>query len=463
MAFSALTATLIGGMFYWRRWHIPVQKSDIEVTHVTGALPPFPAAYATVDEDVQRIPEGVGALFYRSYQVDVEHPQGSIEAIMAEMQARPNHFSPAELAHFEKTKGEDGKLALGDEFFIHITGPWNGPVRTIEVTDHSFAFATLDDHLEAGVIEFKIEEHPEDLNVLRFTIHSWSRSRDELVDLAYDKLGVAKVAQTNMWIYFCNAFVKASGGERIGPVNVMTQRSHEETPVQEPLPLWRRYETQLELARTARLNFDPQKRTEYTEISGWRIDDYEIGLPSEPPGPPIAGGAWEAAKQVIWNYEFPDPELITGIFIPDDPLESRVMVLRARFWWFRFLFSVRIGHVIDETRTTEKGEEVKVWGYSYQTLEGHFELGEITFEVWKFMQTGNVSFRIHAYSKADRIPNLFYRLGFLIFGRRLQIRFAHTAMDRMQRLVTERLRESEIDSASPEEIEQNSPLIQPEE
>jgi hypothetical protein len=96
--------------------------------------------------------------------------------------------------------------------------------------------------------------------------------------------------------------------------------------------------------------------------------------------------------------------------------------------------------VIDnETRTDDKRGEAQVWGYSYRTLEGHFEMGEITFEIWKYLATGEVEFRIHAYSKPTLIRNPFYRIGFWMFGRSLQVRFARTAMERMQQIVISRL------------------------
>ncbi|WP_310395942.1 hypothetical protein [Hymenobacter sp.] len=47
-------------------------------------------------------------------------------------------------------------------------------------------------------------------------------------------------------------------------------------------------------------------------------------------GPPAA------AQDVLRRYAFPPPDLITGIFAPDAPLENRVMVLRAQFLFFKF-------------------------------------------------------------------------------------------------------------------------------
>ncbi|HLA63520.1 MAG TPA: DUF1990 family protein, partial [Rhodothermales bacterium] len=158
----------------------------------------------------------------------------------------------------------------------------------------------------------------------------------------------------------------------------------------------------------------------------------------EPPGEPLRAGSWAAARAVLTNYEFPDPRLITGIFVPDDALEGRPMLLRARFMGFTFWFGVRVVNVVEEERG-EDDERARVWGYSYRTLQGHWESGQITFEVWKWLASGRVAFRVHAFSRPGLIPNPFFRFGFRLFGRRLQLRFARTALERMRRLVAERL------------------------
>ena len=94
---------------------------------------------------------------------------------------------------------------------------------------------------------------------------------------------------------------------------------------------------------------------------------------------------------------FPPPDLITGIFVFDAPLESRVMVLRAHFRAFNFYFSVK---VTDEaTRAPSIGPK-RVWGYSYRTLEDHFERGQIDFAIHKNIISGAVQFRIHAVSQS---------------------------------------------------------------
>ncbi|RAK63859.1 DUF1990 domain-containing protein [Hymenobacter edaphi] len=204
-------------------------------------------------------------------------------------------------------------------------------------------------------------------------------------------------------------------------------------------PLWEQYKAQLESYREAKVNYDLDRVHEYTAETGWRLDDYHTELPAEPPGPPVPGGSFEAAKQVLLNYSFPPPDLITGIFVPDQPLAERVMLLRAQFLFFKFWFGVRIGGVTDEQQDAPDGRE-QVWGYNYRTLEGHFEKGQITFTIHKNLASGQVRFQVKAYSQPGRIHNIFYRIGFKLFGRSLQRKFARESMKRMRRLVDEALR-----------------------
>ncbi len=202
----------------------------------------------------------------------------------------------------------------------------------------------------------------------------------------------------------------------------------------QPLP-WEQYQARLASYAHAQVNYDFSRQREYNAANGWRLDDYATDLPAEPPGPPAAHGSFVAAQDVLRRYAFPPPSLITGIFKPDEPLEKRVMLLRARFLGFTFWFGVRVSEVTDEAaRATPAGPE-RVWGYGYRTLEGHFERGQIDFTIHKNLTTGAVQFRIHAVSQPGRIRNPFYWLGFKLFGRMLQRRFARESLARMRQLV----------------------------
>ncbi len=443
--------TLAAAFAWWlrQRWGFTTDEQYIKLDLPANVgQQKLPAAALQGEKSIQYIRDGHGALFVRRYSVDIVKSALSIDELFALIATQIDDFSAGELAVFEKTVGAENKLVVGDEFLVRISGPWNGPVRVSEVNPHSFTFVTLEDHLEAGEIQFSLQPRNDEPEVLQFRIQSVTRSKDAIVDVAYEKLKAAQIAQTSMWAFFCNKVVEISGGEQRSDIEISTHEmpysATSDTKVE--LPRWKRYESQLNRYAEAKLNFDLDRRAEYTEINGWRIDNYRVELPKEPIGAPVKNGAFEQAKQVLINYEFPDPDLVQGIFVPDGPLDKRIMVIQARFLIFTFMFGVKIGEVIDETRTDEQKGEAHVWGYSYRTLEGHFETGEITFEIWKFLESGVVEFRIHAFSKTGLIQNPFYRIGFAIFGRGLQRRFGITAMDRMQKIVMERLA-----GATPEE------------
>ena len=119
-------------------------------------------------------------------------------------------------------------------------------------------------------------------------------------------------------------------------------------------------------------------------------------------------------------------------------MQGRDMLLEGRFLGLRFMLGVRVVATVDET-TELDGRPARVWGWSYATLQGHLEEGRLDYTVVKLCDTGEVQFRLHAVSRPASIANPVVRVGFRIFGRHLQRRFARTAGERMARTVRERL------------------------
>ena len=114
------------------------------------------------------------------------------------------------------------------------------------------------------------------------------------------------------------------------------------------------------------------------------------------------------------------------------------MLLEGRFLFLRFLLAVRVNRVVDETRTVA-GRRQRVWGWSYTTLQGHVEMGEMVYTVVKWLDTGEVEFRVHRYSKRGIIKNVVLRMGFVVFGRFMQVLFVRRSLARMKRLVETRV------------------------
>jgi uncharacterized protein (UPF0548 family) len=169
-------------------------------------------------------------------------------------------------------------------------------------------------------------------------------------------------------------------------------------------------------------NFDPARLRELVALEGWHHDDRRQPLAPEPPGPPVAGGSFERARALMREYAFADGSAVHAIFEQDAPLEGRDMLLVARFLGLDFRLGVRVAGVVDEERL-EDGRPVRVWGWCYRTLRGHLERGQMSYEVWKWLDTGEVEFRIAAVSHRAKAGNPLVRVGFALLGRREQLRF----------------------------------------
>lgn len=188
--------------------------------------------------------------------------------------------------------------------------------------------------------------------------------------------------------------------------------------------------------RELALNFGPDDGP-FTEEAGWKVDDRCCALPGERPGPPEPGGPWEQAREVLANYEMAPPNIIRAAWDEGAPVSQRTMVLEGRFAWLRFPMAVRIGDVVDDELEVD-GRRVRRWGWSYRTLAGHLEQGQMDWEVWKWTDKGDVEFRIHAFSRRGPIPNPIVALGFRLFGTWTQERFYEGVQERMRSLVEER-------------------------
>jgi uncharacterized protein (UPF0548 family) len=144
----------------------------------------------------------------------------------------------------------------------------------------------------------------------------------------------------------------------------------------------------------------------------WHVDDRRQALPPEPPGAPVDGGSFEIAGRLIKGYEFADPSIVRAYYVSDEPYPGRDMLLELRaLGLVKIRVGVRVCEVYDDTRSV-RGRDVRVFGWSYRTLEGHVERGQMNWEVWKWIDTGNVDFHVRAVSKPASIANPIVHVGF---------------------------------------------------
>ncbi len=389
--------------YTWRT--TPIHRREVLGTAADDSPPRLPDdADGT---DLQPAPDGVGPLFHRTYRTHIRGSELTPEELIARIADDLNGVAPTAFARFVKTAGAEAELAVGDEFVVRMPGPWDGPVRVVAAGPTSFRLATLDGHLEAGQIEFRASRDTH----LEFAIEAWARSGDRLSHLLYRHLRFAKETQLHMWISVLERVVKLSGGRMTGGIDVETRRL--EVP-----PGFARL-------KTARINYDPTGDEGFDASSGWHVDDLCQPLPA---------GSFEAAKELMTGYGFADPSIVRAYYDRDAPLEGRTMLLEVQYHRLRLHVGVRVSEVIDRVEQHD-GRDVRVWGWAYRTLEGHFEQGQMDWQVWEWLDTGAVEFRIHAYSRPSRDPNLVIQAGLRVVGPRERRAFLRGTMRRMAELV----------------------------
>ncbi len=177
------------------------------------------------------------------------------------------------------------------------------------------------------------------------------------------------------------------------------------------------------------INFDDDLQRVSTR-DGWTIAVNETPLPPEKPGPPLRDGALERARSILPDYPFADPSILRPHFDPASPLSGRYLLLELRLAGFRIYFGARVVEVIDTTVSNEKR-----YGWSYRTLAGHIEQGEVTAMVAKDTSTGLLSFRLRRVVRLAPAGNPFLRLGARLLGPTMTRRFIAYAMREFPRMV----------------------------
>ena len=201
--------------YIWRT--TPIRRRNEEGSVPDDLPPSLPAGISS--DGLQHVEQGVGPLFRRTYRVEMRDADCDAKELIARISDDPNHVAPVFFASFQKTEGEEWELRVEDEFVVRMPGPWDGPIRVVEVTPRSFRFVTLDGHLEAGQVEWSASDDP-----LAFQIESWARSGDRLSAIMHDRLHMAKEVQLHMWVAVLEKVVGLSGGRRASMIEMHTRR-----------------------------------------------------------------------------------------------------------------------------------------------------------------------------------------------------------------------------------------------
>lgn len=387
-------------------------------------------------DELQRLGDGVGPLLHRIYRTEIVGSASTAEELTGKILDDLDCIAPSEFATFQKLDGRE-RLSVGDEYIVRMPGPWDGPVRVVAVDATSFRLATLEGHLEAGQIEFRASA---DHRSISFEIESWARSGSWMSHLFYTHLRLSKEVQLHMWSSVLRRVTELAGGTMRQGIAITTRIVEQgELPgVRGKDSASRGDARRLAALADRQVNFDPGEVHAYLTDERWRVDDMVEPLPHEGSGPPLEGGSWMVARDLMDRYQLADPAVVVSSYDRDAPLAGRDMLLEVRFWGLRFRVGVRIGEVYEDTVELD-GREVLVFGWSYRTLEGHFEQGQMHYELWKWLDTGDVEFHLRAVSRPAETGPLLPRTGFRLFGRRHQLRFYRQACRRIKRLTEAQL------------------------
>jgi uncharacterized protein (UPF0548 family) len=429
----------------WRYlWSItPVHRWEMAGSWPEDAPPDLPQGLN--HPDLQSWEDGVGPLLHRIYRTRyTDSPVGPRELI-AQLIEDMDRVAPTEFASFQRIEGE-GPMEAGDEYVVRMPGPWDGPVIAVAVDDTSFRLATLQGHLEAGQIEFRAAS---DHRGVIFEIESWARNGDRLSDLLYTHMQVSKEVQLHMWASVLRNAVALAGGKMANGIVITTRRVDPHmlpTEGEEAAGLSPRDRRWLADLGRRPVNFDSTEAKGPVDLAAWRIDEMVEPLPHERPGAPEPGGSWEVSKRIMNGYQLAEPRVVTGVFAPGAPLRGRDMLLKIQYGPLRFKVGVRVGEVHEKLDELD-GREVLCYGWAYRTLQGHFEEGEMRYELRKWLDSGDVEFRLHAVSRPARSGPPLPRIGFRLVGRNQQLRFYRQVCRRLRRL-TEAQLETERAKAS---------------
>ena len=130
------------------------------------------------------------------------------------------------------------------------------------------------------------------------------------------------------------------------------------------------------------------------------------------------------ARQVVATYQFSDPTIVVAHLDPEAPLLRRRLLLEIRIFGLRYLCPAVVSRVRDEPG---------VYGFRYDTLDGHIEQGVEWFLLSRNEQ-GEIRFRIEARWRRGEFPNWWSHLGFLVLAGRYQRRWHREAHRRISLL-----------------------------
>ena len=171
---------------------------------------------------------------------------------------------------------------------------------------------------------------------------------------------------------------------------------------------------------SAQLNFTGVE-SELTGEHGWHHYHSDAIIAREPPADDVL---FERARVALANYQFSDPDIVVAHFDPKTALAGRRILLEIKVWGLRYLCPALV---------TTVRSEAGVYGFRYDTLQGHIERGMEWFVLTKDAD-GAIRFRIEARWQRGDMPNWWSRAGFAVLSGYYQRQWHRRAHHRMSLL-----------------------------
>jgi hypothetical protein len=76
--------------------------------------------------ELQSAQDGAGPLFHRRYVTRIREPRLPARELIGRIISNPDVASSTEFATFKKTSGSEGRMRVGDEYIVGMSGPWTG-------------------------------------------------------------------------------------------------------------------------------------------------------------------------------------------------------------------------------------------------------------------------------------------------------------------------------------------------
>jgi len=176
------------------------------------------AATTGLLQDVQLPEDGAGPLLQRDYWAAIADCRLGPADLVEDLRRRFCDF-PDDLVSFSPcASSPEHPLQVGDELDIEIRMAGTCRVRVTASDAHSFTFATLHGHPEAGRITFGSYRHESGAVIF----HIRGRARSGSLKFAAGFLALGEAMQTNTWTDFVRTVAATYGTGVIGEVHAET-------------------------------------------------------------------------------------------------------------------------------------------------------------------------------------------------------------------------------------------------